>query len=300
MLDDKIRGLAGRMTAIYGELNEDISQRAMDENLQDLQRELRKYALRAETDAFQQECVPKLKFCVDSIKAFDNRLRTQDDAIQRVDEVLLDKAGKYDVSVAIQKIEQCFQKDRAMQEFQTMYARLDWINKKIDHYIEGETERLNQIRPPDYTPVFEDINMRVSLKADKADLVEMYQLKANRIDSDELAKLQDTIQRQLEYLSVTTFGLSKLVLIDIKPGESKTNRAQHKSQVLMQSEALWQWILTNDPPPNLDTLQPPSDRTRRRASGNDGPAARAADAEKRTMDDQKRFQLEKKLGILGT
>merc|ERR1719324_363181 len=53
LMDDKIRGLSDRMTSIYSELNDDINQRALAENLQDVQRDLRKYALRAETDAFQ-------------------------------------------------------------------------------------------------------------------------------------------------------------------------------------------------------------------------------------------------------
>merc|ERR1719310_2130434 len=247
-----------------------------------------KYALRAETDAFQQDCVPKLKFCVDSIKQFDERLRAQDGAILRVDEVLLDKAGKYDIVVANSRIEQCFPKDQAMQEFQKMYERLEWMNKKVEHYIETETERFQQFQPPDYTPVFDDINTRIQLKADKADMVEMYQLKANRIDADELAKLQDTIHRQLEYLAVTSFGLCKLVLTESKPGESKTIRTQQKSQVLMQSEALWHWILHNEPPPNLDTLRSPNAARNSMQSGAGDPreSAFGNDKAKRQMDEK--------------
>jgi len=300
LMDDKIRGLSDRMTSIYTELNDDINRRALADNLQDVQKDLRKYALRAETDAFQQDCVPKLKFCVDSIKAFDDRLRAQDGAILRVDEVLLDKAGKYDIVVANSRIEQCFPKDKALQEFQRMYERLEWMNKKVEHYIETETERFQQFQPPDYQPVFEDINTRIQLKADKADMVEMYQLKANRIDADELAKLQDTIHRQLEYLSVTTFGLSKLALVDAKSGENVRVRTQQKSQVLMQSEALWQWILHNDPPKNLDTLRPPGKPTQAKNDDHNGLDAAQTDAanrQKRQMDDQKRNQLEKKLGV---
>lgn len=301
LMDDKIRGLSDRMTSIYTELNDDINRRALADNLGDLQKDMRKYALRAETDAFQQDCVPKLKFCVDSIKAFDDRLRAQDGAILRVDEVLLDKAGKYDIVVANSRIEQCFPKDKAMQEFQRMYERLEWMNKKVEHYIETETERFQQFQPPDYTPVFEDINTRIQLKADKADMVEMYQLKANRIDSDELAKLQDTIHRQLEYLSVTAFGLSKLVLVDPKPGENNRIRGQQKQQVLMQSEALWHWILHNDPPKNLDTLRPPGKPAKQGDAypNQTGEEAEADNRQKRQMDDQKRMQLEKKLNIYG-
>lgn len=298
LMDDKIRGLSDRITSIYTELNDDINRRALADNLQDVQKDLRKYALRAETDAFQQDCVPKLKFCVDSIKAFDDRLRAQDGAILRVDEVLLDKAGKYDIVVANSRIEQCFPKDKALQEFQRMYERLEWMNKKVEHYIETETERFQQFQPPDYTPAFEDINTRIGLKADKADVMEMYQLKANRIDSDELANLQNTIHRQLEYLSVTTFGLCKLMLVESKAGETTRLRAQQKSQVLMQSEALWHWILHNEPPKNLDTLRPPGKpELQKDTAKQGGPEADAGNRYKRQMDDQKRMQLEKKLGI---
>lgn len=291
-VDDKIRGLSDRVTSIYAELNGDLQGRALAEDLREVRDSLKKYASKAETDAFQQDCVPKLRFCVDSIKAFDDRLRAQDDAIQRMDEVLLDKAAKYDIVVINAKVDQCFQRDEGTKEFTRMHDRLDRMNQKLEQYMDNEAERLSQFRPPDYTPVFEDLNARITLKADKADLVEMYQLKANRIDADELAKLQDIIHRQLEYLAVTAFGLSKLVLTEAKPGESKTIRTQQKAQVLMQSEALWHWILHNEPPPNLETLRPPPGRQRTSQQG-----AEATDKEKRQMDDHKRLQLEKKLGI---
>lgn len=290
-LDDKTRGLSDRVTSIYQELNNDINQRALADDLREVQTSLRKYALRADTEAFQHECVPKLKFCVDSIKAFDDRLRAQDDSIHRVDEVLLDKAGKYDIVVINSRLDQCLQKEIGLKEFGKMHERLEWMNRKLEQYIDGEADRLEALRPPDYQPLFEDMSTRILLKADKADMVEMYQLKANRLDADELAKLQETIHRQLEYLSVTNFGLAKLVLTDCKPNESKAIRTQQKAQVLMQSEALWNWILHNEPPPNLGTLRPPPGKSQ----GNDG-----GDQQKRLVDDQKRLQLERKLGIQGT
>jgi hypothetical protein len=301
-VDDKIRSLSDRVTSIYTELSSDMNERALARDLQTVQTSLKRYALKAETDAFQQDCVPKLKFCVDSIKAFDDRLRAQDDAIQRVDEVLLDKAGKYDIVVLNSRLEQCFQKEMGMKEFQKMYDKLELMKGSLEQYKASEQMRMEQMRPPDYTPMFEDLNARVAAKADKADVVEVYQLKANRIDSDELAKLQDTIHRQLEYLAVTCFGLSKLVLTEAKSSESKTIRTQQKSQVLMQSEALWHWILHNEPPPNLDTLRPPPGRQQAKSPNRmsqDMDKTADGDREKRIIDDQKRMQLEKKLGILG-
>lgn len=295
--NDQLRGLSDRLTAMYSELVNDLQQRAMYDDLQETKNSLKKYALRAETDAFQQDCVPKLRFCVDSIRAFDERLRAQDDAIQRVDEVLLDKAGKYDIVIINSRVEQCLQKEAAMKEFHSIYDKQDRFNARFEEYVEQESKHLDKFRPPDYGPYFEELNQKVALKADKADLVEMYQLKANRIDADELAKLQDTIHRQLEYLAVTTFGLSKLCLAEVKQGESKTLRMQQRTQVLMQSEALWHWILHNEPPPNLDTLRPPPKKGAAEGNNTDPEKAEIIDKQKRTMDDHKRNQLERKLGM---
>lgn len=303
-MDEKIRGLSDRVTSIYGELNDDLHHRALAKDLEALQADLKNYSLQVETEAFQQDCVPKLKFCVDSIQEFEGRLAGQDFAIQRVDQLLLDKASKYDVVVANSRIEQSMNREKAMAEFTKMYERLEWIGKKLEHYVASESDRFSQLRPPDYTSTFDDINSRIALKADKADLVEMYQLKANRMDADELAKLQDIIHRQLEYLAVTSFGLSKLVLTEAKSSESKTIRMQQKSQVLMQAEALWHWILHNEPPPNLDTLRSPARAAMTRTGGGEDVKAITNsdlenDRQKRAMDDTKRRQLERKLGIDG-
>merc|ERR1712187_97711 len=101
----------------------------------------------------------------------------------------------------------------------------------------GEAERLAEFKPPDYTEAFEKIQDSLVLKADRADLQELNSLKANRIDADELARLQEQVHRQLEYLAVTTHGLAKCALTEPKRGDNATIRTQQKSQVLMQSEA---------------------------------------------------------------
>jgi len=310
VMDDKLRGLSDRMTSLYMELSQDVRQCALAVDLESLQKELTKYALRAETEFFQQDCLPKLRFCVESIQAFNLRLEAQDAAIQRVDEVLLDKAGKYDIMAANSRIDECFLRETAMKEFQKMYERLEFMSSKLSQYIDGEEARLEQFKPPDYTPVFDDINSRIALKADTADIVEMNQQKANRIDVDELTKQHDIIHKQLEYLSVTNFEFSKLALIEARKSESKTIRAQQTSQVLMQSEYLWHWILTNEPPPNLETLKPPPALGKRGTQQDrEGPGyhqpqhqqrstSASADKDKRAMEEHRRMLLEKKLGMV--
>lgn len=319
-VDDKLRGLSDRVTSIYAELNGDLQLRALAEELEHVREGLKRYALKADQQAFQQDCIPKLRLCVDSLKAFDERLRAQDDAIQRMDEVLLDKAAKYDIVVVSAKVDQCLPREEGRKEYAKLWDEVQTLSEQLTNYIDGETERLRLCQPPDVTPALDDMSSRIALKADKADLVEMYQLKANRVDADELAKLQETIHRQLEYLAVTSFGLSKLVLTESKPGESKTLRIQQKAQVLMQSESLWTWILHNESPPNLDTLRPPCLKAASPGAGGACPLGRpsstaekhsggiaptpalggigVADKERREIDEQKRAALERRLGVV--
>jgi hypothetical protein len=286
--------VSDRISSVYTEFTNEIQQRALEPDLQALRQELKRYALFVDMQVFQADCGPKLNFCVQSIKAFQEHLNQQDAAISRVDEVLLDKANKFDVLVTNSRIDQAFDKEKAMSEFQNMYERLDWMKSYMETYVDNEASRLEKYKPPDYKAIFDEIKTRIELKADKADLVEIYQVKANRIDADELGKLQELIHRQLEYLSVTTFGLAKLSLAEGKVGDSKTMKTAQKSQVLMQAEALWHWILHNQAPPNLDTLRPPQTAEKRSVRVS---TPENEDPDKRASDEKKRGQLEKKLGV---
>eukprot|EP00913_Durusdinium_trenchii_P026219 g24598.t1 len=169
--NDQLRGLSDRLTAMYSELVNDLQQRAMYDDLQETKNSLKTYALRAETDAFQQDCVPKLRFCVDSIRAFDERLRAQDPSDRTRKGralgggVLLDKAGKYDIVIINSRVEQCLQKEwvsrgtwqeAAMKEFHSIYDKQDRFNARFEEYVEQESKHLDKFRPPDYGPYFED------------------------------------------------------------------------------------------------------------------------------------------------
>lgn len=306
---DNVKNLADRTSSIYQELKAELGTKAVQDDLDALAKSMVKYAAMADIEAVQQDLGPKVKFCVDTISQFDAQLRMHDDAITRVDESLLDKALKYDVVQLRAQVESCMVRENVVEEFRKMREGLDWLNDKLDKYVAGETDRFNRNKPPDYGEAVEDITRQLLLKAEKAELVELHSLKANRVDTDELCSIQELIQNQLEYLAVTTLGLSKLALLELRTGESKTVRAQQKSQVLMQAEKLWHWILHNEPPPNMDTLRPPDapPPPRVRAGGfncskdgrkepSHGIVSGTNYAEKRSMDAQKQAHLEHKLG----
>eukprot|EP00921_Rhytidocystis_pertsovi_P022591 GHVQ01036066.1.p1 GENE.GHVQ01036066.1~~GHVQ01036066.1.p1 ORF type:complete len:548 (+),score=63.90 GHVQ01036066.1:818-2461(+) len=249
--EDRYRTLSERVASIYVELNSEIDTMATKESLDDVSERLQEYAKLPELRSLREDTLPKLKFCVDSIDAFYERLNTQDAGIQRIDELLLDKASKYDIVVVNSRIELCQSKDKAASEQHKLIERMEWIQRRLEHYVETESARLSQFRPPDYTEVFHGINNSLTMKADQVDFEEIRGKMADREKTENLGVLQERLQKQLEYLAVTALGMAKLSLSDPKPGESRTLKAQQKSQILVQAEHLWQWIITNEMPPAI-------------------------------------------------
>jgi len=190
------------------------------------------------------------------INQFTDRLSAQDNAIMRVDEVLLQKASKWDVKVQSDKMDNVFTKDAALRELKKHEEQMNRMQAALDHYVATEGERFAAQTGPDYGNDVQRLAKTLELKADKADLAELFALKANRNDSEELSRNQDVVQKQLQYLTATTVGLSKLTLHESHPNESKGLRNQQKMQVLMQAESLWGWILNKVAPDNFGGVVP--------------------------------------------
>eukprot|EP00397_Hematodinium_sp_SG-2012_P017509 GEMP01017909.1.p1 GENE.GEMP01017909.1~~GEMP01017909.1.p1 ORF type:complete len:606 (+),score=152.59 GEMP01017909.1:409-2226(+) len=284
LLDDKMRSVADRITAAYVEIGEDMKTKADRKKVIDMSERMRDFAIKVDTDAFMKDCLPKMKQCTDSIKNFDKALQAHDAAFQHLDEIIFDKASKYDIVVANARIDACFPKESGMVEYEKLTKRVSELTKRLNHYVAGETERFQQLRVPDYTASFDSMNRKIGQKAEKCDLLEMYSIKANRIDQEEMARSQERLNHQLEYLAVSTFGLAKLALSEFR-GESENTHKQQKSQVLMQTEALWYWVSNNEPPPNLNTMK---------INKFEDPLTQ----KKRQVEEKQRGRLEQKLGLV--
>merc|ERR1719428_358537 len=174
----------------------------------------------------------------------------------RVDEVLLQKASKWDVKVVSDKMDNVFTKEAGKRELKKHEDLMNRMQASLDHYVSTEGERFAAQTGPDYGNDVQRLAKTLELKADKADLAELFALKANRNDSEEISRNQEVVQKQLQYLTATTVGLSKLTLNDQHPNESKGLRNQQKMQVLMQAESLWGWILNKVAPDNVGAVVP--------------------------------------------
>lgn len=256
VVEEKLRALADKVTSVYAELNEEVQRRALATQIIELAERLKGYALASDQQSFKQECLPKLKFCIETINQFQDRLHAQDGAIQRVDEVLLQKASKWDVRVCSERMDTALTRSHAEQEFASVRAQIERMQASLDHYVATEGERFAASTGPDYGNDVQRLAKAIDLKADRADLAELFALKANRLEGEELSKNQEVVQRQLQYLSATSVGLSKLCLVEPHPRESTGLRNQQKQQVLMQAESLWAWILNKSAPHDLTSVVP--------------------------------------------
>lgn len=97
------RGLADRLTDVHNEITLELNGRAMAYEVPELKAMIRQCALKVDTESALTDLLPKVSFCVENVKAFD-------EAIMRLDEVMLDKAGKYDIEVLKQRIDELFEK----------------------------------------------------------------------------------------------------------------------------------------------------------------------------------------------
>mmetsp|Transcript_38079 Transcript_38079/g.93153 ORF Transcript_38079/g.93153 Transcript_38079/m.93153 type:complete len:706 (-) Transcript_38079:106-2223(-) len=253
-LDSKIAGVAEGLTRAGLDFNAELNKRALSSSVEQMKKEMKQYASKKELVTLKKEIHPRIEFCTARVSEFETMLAAQDGAIQRVDTLLLDKASKTDLTCLKLAVDNTMSRDVAVKELDALRAKQDATQHKLDHYLAGESARFNEFKGPDHTDWFRKMEDALNRKAEKADVVDVWARKANRIDADELAKLHDVVHRQLEYLSSTVLGLSKLALSDTRGGESKTIRAQQKGQLMMQAEAVWGWILHNSPPPNLEAL----------------------------------------------
>merc|ERR1719247_980733 len=256
VIEEKMRALADKVTSVYSELSDEVQRRALQAKLDECNASLKGYALQSDQSNFKQECLPKLKFCMDTIGRFTDRLSTQDSASLRVDEVLLQKASKWDIKVVSDKMELAISKEEAKRELKKHEDLMNRMQAALDHYVATEGERFAAQTGPDYGNDVQRLAKTLELKADKADLAELFALKANRNDSEELSRNQDVVQKQLQYLTATTVGLSKLTLNESHPNESRGLRNQQKMQVLMQAESLWGWIMNKVAPENVNSIVP--------------------------------------------
>jgi len=248
---DAHRMLGNKVAANHLEIHEDLKTRAYQKDMTVLTAELQRYCLAETVANFSGDWVPKLKFCVDAIEQFHERLNAQDDAIQVVEEAMLQKATKYDVVVVSSRIEHCLGKERGLKEFQKVQDRIDWLTRKLEQFVATEADRFAQHRGPDPKDRIDQLVRAMDDKADKILVVDVYKLMPQRRDVDAMLNKMERLQGMFDYLANTCAGMAKTSLGEPKTGESKAARATQKQAVLAQAEALWSWVIGLPQPDDL-------------------------------------------------
>eukprot|EP00928_Gymnodinium_smaydae_P072768 TRINITY_DN56068_c0_g1_i1.p1 TRINITY_DN56068_c0_g1~~TRINITY_DN56068_c0_g1_i1.p1 ORF type:complete len:557 (-),score=103.58 TRINITY_DN56068_c0_g1_i1:175-1845(-) len=305
-LDAKLRSMSDTLTSSFHTLQADLDLKAPQSTIDELTKRLDELAKRNKQYEKLEDAAPRVAICELELAKLRKQSEEQKVAIGHLDTLLLEKAAKFDMNFVNKRIDNCAQQERVTADMDCLFGKMQALKDELMGYMSKESARFNTLKPPDYRQVFQEIQDTLNTKADRTDLIEMNSLKANRMDADEMSKLQETIHKQIEYLSVTTYGLAKLALTDDSDiGFSKTMRVHQKEQVLLQAKSLWDWVLHNDSPPNVDTLSSPKPGKHKSTLAPDAPLDRKSNElsprksmgarSARDLDNQRRRHLEKKL-----
>jgi len=82
-------------------------------------------------------------------------------------------------------------------------------------------------------------------KADQTELQALFELKSNKVDTEQIMNSQQMLSRQIKHL-IVLFMESVKVQISA-PLESTLNKDSKKTFILQQTKALAKWVLQFDP-----------------------------------------------------
>lgn len=120
-----------------------------------------------------------------------------------------------------------------MEQVQRKYANV---------YAQAASSRKGQTTGPDFSGDMVRIGQVLERKVDRSEMASEMSCKVNQMDIDPMKIQLEGMFKQLQYLSATTVGLTKLQLVD-DPKQSKMLRSQQKAQTLMQAERVWSWVV---------------------------------------------------------
>jgi len=253
--DAKVKALGERITTLATETFEELSQKAPAKKIDEIIVKVGMCAKKGEVERVFEEVSKESAACRDTVGNFQAHLEAQDKSLERIDELLLDKASKFDVSATQAALNTCVQQTAAAAEYKGIREMIQKLSDTVEHYTKGEAERTRKIRLPGGAGGLNAEEV-LAMKADASDLIRVETAKANVRDHNDLASQCAVLRDQMEYVCVTLMSIAKLALTEERR-DTKTLDGQRKHQAVIQAEALWRWSSGQLQPP-LRSIWPES------------------------------------------
>eukprot|EP00744_Colponema_vietnamica_P008882 GILI01012656.1.p1 GENE.GILI01012656.1~~GILI01012656.1.p1 ORF type:complete len:448 (+),score=101.66 GILI01012656.1:150-1346(+) len=272
---EKIGMVSTRVHDLSDQLNDlsvELAQKAFQIDLTHLKDTLTSdYSTRKDLDQFKEWITPQVQNNTSEIQVCHSRINQTETNIQRLDEIVLDKASKYDVVQVGMRLDELVTKQAFIHRIKQLEEQLKMLNLLIDDYARNLTAISNSNNSAHdhsttaaLTSVINELREQLQQKANKVEALDVYDQKSNKEETEWVLKSQLLLHRQLQYVAVTLVTLAQS--LTSRPGEGKATKSNLRQMISNQAESVWRWITDGDPTsepqlaihPSTDNLLPPS------------------------------------------
>lgn len=180
---------------------------------------MNQFAKQSEINKIVEKMEPQMEYVLGKIDNFEKGVRNQDIKLQDFELLILEKSNKLDVTEIRNQLETLVVKTdfhNFKNEETKRYTQIIEKFKKLDDgllYMKKQAEDVDKmsasvkkkvddmkVRVDNTVTVgdVEEVKLLVKAKADKADLAQLYDVKSNRWDTENLMKCIDFLHKQIE------------------------------------------------------------------------------------------------------
>eukprot|EP00347_Sterkiella_histriomuscorum_P000145 403376999 len=261
-----------------------IEKKANEEDLKETQKSLNHFSEKSDFIDLQKKVLPKIEDFEQKLTQFTNQSEIHDQIIRRYDEVISDKASKWNIQELSAEISNNFSKVQLTNQLQIQIQQLqteilsfkkdsedkfDTLNKQISQEIilavkkvqkqQGGVNRMNalsNLSGGDGGGMgfnFDEIKNLINMKANTMELNQIMEMKTNKTDTEQLMSSQQILSRQLKHFVVMVMESIKLSINETM--DTKMQVENKKKFIFNQLKALAKWILRFDPSSQNSTSQ---------------------------------------------
>jgi len=244
-------------------LEELIETKAERTSLADLFDQIKLKVSKDELINLEDKVFPLMREVVMKTTLFSEKIEDTTSQMIRYDEMILNCASNVDIRDLKNKINACLK----IEKFEANKADQSVINEKLTTFktladeqflnfdtmlsvntenIDKLTNELDSVKDKQNDVITHDdlneLKERIEIKADKLDIIKIYDLKANKLDISAVTRIIDELHRQIQLLSNNNLSVIKNLMLESKNKETEDVKAKNRTIMLKHANGINSFI----------------------------------------------------------
>lgn len=211
----------------------------------------------------EDKVFPLMREVVMKTTLFSEKIEDTTSQMIRYDEMILNCASNVDIRDLKNKINACLK----IEKFEANKADQSAINEKMTNFkiladeqflnfdamlsvntenIDKLTNELDSVKDKQNDVITHDdlneLKERIEIKADKLDIIKIYDLKANKLDISAVTRIIDELHRQIQLLSNNNLSVIKNLMLESKNKETDDVKAKNRTIMLQHANGINSFI----------------------------------------------------------